>query len=106
CLDISNNANKCFGICVSPEPSGRTKNFYNLVDLIFENICNANLLNLCLATLRLEAISENYPDLNIEGLFNSEEEAIDNLNDHNWFVKNGIEISGITVSIFKKAEFS
>ncbi len=106
CLDISNNANKCFGLFLSPEPSGRTKNFYNLVDLIFESICNSNLLEYCLTTLRLESIAQNYPDLKVETLFQSEEDAIKAMNDYKWFTENHVEISTITNAILKKPEFS
>ena len=40
CLDLSNNINKCFGLHISPLPSGKSKTFYDLVDLIFEEIIN------------------------------------------------------------------
>lgn len=104
CLDISNNTNKCFGLYVTPEPSGRTKNFYNLVDLLFESICNSNILNQCLATLRLEAIIEKFPDKNIQALLKDESEAVKSLNDIQWFKEHNIEIPQLTMDIFRKTE--
>jgi hypothetical protein len=105
CLDISNGVNKCFGLYLTPEPSGRTKTFYDVVDLLFDNICNSNVINTTLATLRLEAILELYKDFDPES-FKSDDAAVDSLNTFDWFEKKGIEVASITNEIFRKAEFS
>ncbi|WP_299824844.1 hypothetical protein [uncultured Pontibacter sp.] len=101
-LDLSNDVNKCFGIYISPEPSGRTRTFYSVLDLFFESVLNSNIINYCLATLRLQAILELYPDK--EQIFEEiEDEAIvvKLLNDAEWYNNNSIEINKVTNKILK-----
>ncbi len=100
CLDISNELNKCFGLHITPEPSGRTKTFYSFTDLIFDAIIEKGIINYCLASLRLEAINEVYPD-KVLGKFKNDEDLIFSLNDLNWFRDNEIEVGAISKEIYK-----
>jgi hypothetical protein len=43
CLDISDEANKCFAIYVTPEPGGRTKTFPAFLDLVFEAMLQSGI---------------------------------------------------------------
>ncbi|MBN8642289.1 MAG: hypothetical protein J0L86_10805 [Flavobacteriales bacterium] len=102
CMDISEDLNKCFGLHVSPEPSGRTKSFYDLVDLIFEEIINKNIIKYSLASLRAEILSERMPGkINFE----KENDLIEKLNDPEFFKEKQIKINEISNYIFEKAEF-
>lgn len=58
CLDISNGLNKCFGLYICPEPSGKTRTFSNLLDKWANAIFTSNIkiIDYSLAALRLEAI--------------------------------------------------
>lgn len=85
CLDLSDQNNKCFGVYFSPEPSGLTKTFFRFIDKLFQAIIDMNLIDESLASLRIAAIQELYPDLDIEEFFTSEEELVKNLNDSKWF---------------------
>lgn len=106
CLDLSNNVNKCFGLHISPLPSGKSKTFYDLVDLIFEEIINKNLISYSLASLRLESILEEYPGIvDLENDFNDMEDLVTKLNSKDFYSSKGIQISKITNSYYKKNEF-
>lgn len=106
CLDLSNGLNKCFGLYITPEPSGRTKTFYELVDLVFANLCSSGVIDSALATLRLEAITKLYQDIKTNKIFKNDEDAIGCLNSFEWFEENKIEVPLITNEIFSKTELS
>jgi hypothetical protein len=99
CLDLSNEENKCFGIYVSPEPGGRTKTFPSLVDSIFDAIIKSNIISVCLATLRLEAMNIAYPDFKIQE--SDETKLVENLNNENWFEENHLSVMEIQNVILK-----
>lgn len=100
CLDISDEKNKCFGLHITPEPSGRTKTFYSFTDLIFDAIIDKGIINYCLASLRLQAINTAYPNKKIEN-FKNEQDSIEKLNDLNWLSENEIEVGVISKEIYK-----
>jgi hypothetical protein len=106
CLDLSDEMNKCFGLHISPEPSGRTKTFYDFVDLIFDSIYKNNLIKNCLATLRLDSIMETQQNSSITSEFKDDEELIDKLNSASWFKDKEIDIPALASKIFSKTEFS
>lgn len=102
CLDISSEVNKCFGLYISPEPSGRTKSFYNLIDLIFESILELNIIEYCLASLRLEAILSLKKDFDISQAFQDQsDDIINKLNDIKWYKDQGIEVASVAKKIFE-----
>lgn len=63
CLDISNDLNKCFALYIVPEPGGRTKSFDSFIDLIFKAIYSSKIIDFSLASLKIRAISELYPNI-------------------------------------------
>ena len=65
CLDISDEANKCFALYVVPEAGGRTKTFTSFIELIFVSLVQSGILDICLASLRLDAAAELYPDVDL-----------------------------------------
>ena len=84
CLDLSGGANKCFAAYVSPEPGGRTKDLsLSFVDSIYNAIINSGTISVCLATQRLEAISNLEPNINLD--FLEEDELVEKLNDIKWY---------------------
>ncbi|MCI5136985.1 MAG: hypothetical protein D3922_00905, partial [Candidatus Electrothrix sp. AR1] len=89
CLDISEELNKCFAVYVAPEPGGRTKTFDSFVDLIFASIYSSGIIASSLATMRLDAISEIYPDTKIDE--EDEQRLISLLNSEKWLRDLGIE---------------
>jgi len=99
CLDISDNVNKCFSTYVSPPPGGRCKTFPLLVDSMFKSILDSDIIESTLATLRLNAIEELYPEIykSIEDV--DSVELIKSLNELNWFKENKIDISSIESKI-------
>lgn len=99
CLDISEELNKCFAIYVTPELSGRTKTFSSFVEVFFQAILRSRIIETCLASLRLEAISELYPQFNLET--EDEELLITNLNSRQWFQQHNLEVLKITNFIYK-----
>ncbi len=99
CLDISDDVNKCFAIYVTPEPGGQTKTFGSFVDLIFKAIIDSNVIRYCLATLRLEAIAELYPDLDLDDY--DEKELVDALNTEAWLAENSLDHNQILKHIYK-----
>ncbi len=90
CLDISNELNKCFAVYVTPEPGGRTKTFDSFVDLIFMAIYSSGIISSSLATLRIDAIADIYPDLTIDG--DNEQELIKSLDSEDWYKQKGIDL--------------
>lgn len=109
CLDISDGLNKCFGIYIQPEPSGRTKTFQSFLDLLFQAIFDQNLINYSLASLRLESLIDLDPNFNYN--WESEAEIIISLNSEEWYDKNmplldNYKLSSITKQIFKKTNLS
>ncbi|MFE3868001.1 hypothetical protein ACFX5E_07925 [Flavobacterium sp. LS2P90] len=106
-LDISNDVNKCFGLHISPLPSGKSKTFYDFVDLIFEEIINKNLINYCLASLRLEVIIEKFSDqIDLEKDFEDQKDLVSKLNSSHFFKGKNFTISDITREFYQKKEFS
>jgi hypothetical protein len=101
-LDISNEQNKCFGVHISPEPSGRTKSFYNFIDLIFEGILNQGIINYCLASIRLEGILKQFPEFDIATEFSSDNDLIEKLNSQEWFKGKQIIIADLSNLYFDK----
>ncbi|MCI5218342.1 MAG: hypothetical protein D3914_03910 [Candidatus Electrothrix sp. LOE2] len=89
CLDISGELNKCFAVYVTPEPGGRTKTFDSFVDLIFASIYSSGIIASSLATMRLDAISEIYPEIRIDE--EDEQQLISLLNSEKWLRDLGIE---------------
>lgn len=89
CLDISDEVNKCFAVYVAPEPGGRTKTFDSFVDLLFEAIYSSGIIASSLASMRLDAIAEAYPDVNIDE--EDEQKLIAFLNSEEWLRERGIE---------------
>jgi len=65
CLDISDGVNKCFSVYVTPEAGGRTKTFDRFVNLLFASIIDSNIINNCLAALRLEALLSMQPEFDV-----------------------------------------
>lgn len=103
CLNISEERNKCFGLYISPEPSGRTKSFLSLVDLIFNSILNSTVIEYSFATIRLESLISLY-NFDYKKAFSSEDELIHYLNEKDWFEKNGFDVSEMA-RIYKKNKF-
>ena len=102
CLDISDELNKCFALYVVPEPGGRTKTFDGFIDLIFEAIYFSGIIESSLASMRLDAIAEAYPDVNIDE--DDEQKLIESLNSEEWLREGGIE-SRKLMDIIRKNEF-
>ncbi len=101
CLDISNNINKCFSIYLSPEPGGRLKTFAKLIELLFESIISSNIINNCLAIIRLNALISLNPNFKPGEMFKDEEYLIKKLNSIDWMKDNGIEISRLNNEVLK-----
>jgi len=107
CLDISNEANKCFGLYLCPEPSGKTRSFVNLLDLLVDAIFNSNIriIEYSLAALRLEAIMSLYPEKIEPDEFLDETALIASLNSLEWFNKKDIYYDDINTYLIKNNEF-
>lgn len=101
CWEISDGVNKCFGVYVVPEPSGRNKTFGSLVDKIFESIYDSGIIGQALASLRLESILSLYPNKFSDNDLEDEDKIISLLNEESWYNSNKIKISEITKNIFK-----
>lgn len=99
CLDISNETNKCFAVYVTPEPGGRTKTFPAFLDLIFEAMLQSGILNVCLATLRLEAISALYPGKESVTLAGGDAEVVRKVNNADWLRDQGIDVNRLATKI-------
>lgn len=100
CLDISDGMNKCFAVYVFPELGGRTKTFTSYVDVFFQAILQSNIIKISLATLRLEAIVELYPDANLDIESQDENELVENLNSREWFKNNSLDTTKISQQIY------
>jgi len=101
CLDISDEINKCFALYVTPEPGGRTKTFASFVELIFSSILQSKFLDVCLASLRMDAVSEVYPDIDLTAGFSDERELIDCLNSETQLKLKGIDPASLTNKILE-----
>ena len=101
CLDISNELNKCFAIYVAPEPGGRTKSFPSFVDLIFQSMINSGIIDISLASLRLSAATELYPEKNFLGLVQDEDNLVEKINSEEWLQKQNVDNTDITTKIHK-----
>lgn len=88
CLDITDNVNKCFGLYVKPETSGKTRSFVNVLDLIAESLFSSKIIDYALASIRLDAILEIGTKLDDEEL--NDEKLIENLNSISWFKSKGV----------------
>ncbi|GBD95945.1 hypothetical protein BMS3Abin06_00825 [bacterium BMS3Abin06] len=99
CLDISDEINKCFALYVAPEPGGRTKTFDSFVDLIFEAIDSSSIIASSLASMRLDAIAEVYPNLQIDE--DDEQKLIASLNSEEWLKEQGVEYTKLLEVILK-----
>ena len=99
CLDISNELNKCFAVYVAPEPGGRTKTFDSFVDIIFAAIYSSGIIDSSLASMRLDAIVEVYPDLKIDE--DDEQKLIESLNSEEWLREQGVESRKLMEVIFQ-----
>lgn len=95
CMDISKELNKCFALYVVPEPGGRTKSFASFVDLIFSSIVKDNIIDMCLATLRLNALVLDFPD--VLSLFNDDpkDKIIQKLTSRKWFEDSGFKLAEV-----------
>ncbi len=102
CLDISEDINKCFAVYVAPEAGGRTKTFDSLADLLFEAIYSSGFISLSLASMRLDAITEAYPDVEIDE--DDEPNLIQSLNSEEWLQERNIEF-GKLMDIIWRNEF-
>ena len=98
CMDVSNNLNKCFAIYVSPEPGGRTKTFPSFVDLLFSSILRQNIIKVCLATLRLEAISAVHSEKKID--VKDDSLLIGLLNSKDWYEGQGYDNDKVMQHIY------
>ena len=96
CQDITGGINKCFAIYVAPEPGGRTKTFASFVDALFAAIVRSDIVKVSLATLRLEAITEIYPNVELDIDGGDESEVIVDLNSREWFEKHAIDVAKIS----------
>ena len=95
CLDISNKINKCFAIYLSPEPGGRTKTFYNLVDSIANSIFESNIIKESLAILYFDAVLKINSKLNVKKEFNSDSELVKSLTTEDWYNTKNIPIADV-----------
>lgn len=107
CLDISKDANKCFGLYLCPEPSGKTRSFVNLLDLFADAIFTSNIriIDYSLAALRLDAIMNLYPDKIQVDEIQDEVTLIASLNSVDWFNKKGIYYDDVNSYLIKNNEF-
>ena len=99
CLDISDELNKCFAVYVTPEPGGRTKSFASFVDLIFEAMLKSGIVDVCLATLRLEAACRLYPDKDFSTLAGEMDKSVARLNSPDWLRTQGVDLSSLAAAI-------
>jgi hypothetical protein len=92
CLDLSADINKCFAVYLSPDLGGRTKTFLNFADLLFQALLSSRVIETCLASLRLEAIGQLYPEHNWDQELESEEELVSHLNSENWLTEHHFDM--------------
>lgn len=106
CLDISSDANKCFGLYIVPEPSGRTRTFSHFLDLIVNAISQTKILDYSLAAIRLDAILNlKLKEFGDEELRN-EDLLIENLNSLEWYNKNSIKLGDLRLYYSEKIEYN
>ncbi|MBF0578115.1 hypothetical protein [Dysgonomonas sp. GY617] len=107
CLDISGGVNKCFGLYVCPEPSGKTKTFSNFLDIWAEAIFNSNIkiIDYALAALRLDAILNLFSDKITEEELADEKGIVENMNSLEWFNTRKIPYDEISSYLTKNNEF-
>lgn len=94
CIDISDEINKCFAVYVTPLPSGQTKSFANLLDLIFQAIARSSVIDDALTMLRFEAVSELSPEIAAEIADKDAEDLVASLSDEQWYADNKIDTEG------------
>lgn len=99
CMDLSDDKNKCFCLYLTPEPGGRTKAFSSFVDLLYDAISQSNIIETCLALLRIEAIESEYPDIDISN--DDEAGLVEHLNSESWLKDKGIDPSKLISPISK-----
>lgn len=99
CLDISDGTNKCFGVYVSPEGGGRTKSFLSFVDLLFGCILRSGIVDVALASIRLDALNT----VNAEAARHLEDmgddETVRLLNSPEWFKDQGVDTGRLSALI-------
>ncbi len=98
-LSISTGVNKCFALVLSPEPKGMTKTFDSFVDLLVNSIFRSNMIDECLAILRLEAIVALNPKFNVKKTFSDEEDIKNKVNSAAWYKTQGINFRDVTQQI-------
>lgn len=103
CLDITNSVNKCFGLYVKPETSGKTRSFVNVLDLLADSLFSSKIIDYALASLRLDAILEIGKKLDI--INENDEKLIENLNNISWFKSNEISFDDIYRILLKNKNF-
>jgi len=99
CIDISNEINKCFAVYVSPRPSGQTKSFYNVVDLIFQAIIRTNVIDDTLAILRYDALSRISPEALSRIEDEDEDSIVSKLSTEEWFKDNSVDYADVAHQI-------
>lgn len=106
CLDISGDVNKCFGLYIVPEPSGKTKTFSNFLDKWADAIFNSSIkiIDYSLAALRLEVILELYPQIFSEEELNDEQSLVSSLNSVEWYNHKKLSYDSI-YNVLLKNEF-
>ena len=97
CMDLSDNKNKCFGVFAAPEGGGKIKSFDKFVDLIFDSIVDSNIINIALATIRLDVLLPKYTEELFKKL--SFTELVASLNSSQWLNENGIDIHSMNNDI-------
>lgn len=106
CFDLTLGKNKCFGLYITPAPSGRTRNFSNFLDLIADTIFNSCFIRYSISSLRLEAIIKlklaDIPEKELE----NEDQLMDDLNSIDWFDKKNILLSDIHDYLNKNSYFN
>ncbi len=105
CLDITNETNKCFGLYLTPDTSGRTRSFSNLLDIWAEAIFNAKVIDYALASLRVDAIVNIMPDKLDESELENESALIESLNNLEWYNKKNIYYDDIHAYLVKNNDF-
>lgn len=105
CLDITNGTNKCFGLYLSPDTSGRTRSFSNLLDIWAEAIFNTKIIDYVLASLRVEAIVNIMPEKLDKNELEDELTLIESLNNVEWYNKKHIYYDDIHKYLVKNNDY-
>lgn len=98
CLDVSDELNKCFAVYVTPEPGGRTKTFASFLDLIFNAMLKAGIVDVCLATLRLEAVREIHREKDLSS-GSTDADLVKNFNSKVWLEDEGVDLVKVAAAI-------